>query len=98
MAKQKASQTTVNETQLEALISTLRKDPALFERIKEVVELSCLREGQSCKIDAVEEELVAKINKLGQQTLSSFGQAVEQEAVQELRQQKQGIQQREKKR
>ena len=45
----------------------------------------------------MEEELIEKIKRLGQQTLSSFGQGVEKEGAKGLRSGKKGIHQREKK-
>ena len=88
----------VSQEELEGLNTLLKSDRALFERVREIVELGRLRDGESRKIDAVEEELIQKINRLGQQTLSSFGQAVEQQAAQELRSKSKGVRQREKKR
>ena len=97
MAHKKLSKQSVSQDQLESLTLILKDDPALFERVSEIVELSQLSGGQIRKIDDVEEELIEKIRRLGQQTLSSFGQAVEKEAAKELRSGKKGIHQREKK-
>ena len=98
MADKKSSPKQVEQSELNALLSVLKADPLLFDRVKEVVELSQHRQGQSTRIEAVEDELVARINKLGQQTLSSFGEAVEHQQLRDLRSQHNGIQQREKKR
>ena len=97
MAHKKSLKQSVSQDQLESLNLILKEDPALFERVSEIVELSQLCAGQIRKIDDVEEELIEKIKRLGQQTLSSFGQAVEKEAAKELRSGRKGIHQREKK-
>lgn len=94
----KASKTKVTSAQLESLNKILRNDPALFERVSEIAQLSQLPDGKIRKIDEVEGELIQKINLLGQQTLSSFGEAVEEQAVRSLRKDNEGIHQREKKR
>ena len=98
MAHKKSSKIQVTQEQLESLNSILRSDPALFERVLEIAQLSQLPGGKIRKVDEVESELIDKINRLGQQTLSSFGQAVEQEAVKSMRKGSQGMHQREKKR
>ena len=98
MGRKKASKKQVSQEQLESLNSILRSDPALFNRLLEIAQLSQLPEGKIRKVDEVEGELIEKINRLGQQTLSSFGEAVEEEAVKAMRQENKGIHQREKKR
>ena len=98
MVRRKASKKQVSEKQLESLNSILRNDPALYERLFEIAQLSQLPDEKIRKIDDVEGELIEKINHLGQQTLSSFGQAVEEKAVQAMRQEGKSFHQREKKR
>jgi len=67
----------VSSAELESLNAILRNDPALFERVSEIVELSQLPDSKIRKIDEIEGALIEKINQLGQQTLSSFGHAIE---------------------
>lgn len=97
MADKKQPSQQVPQRELDSILSVLKEDPLLFERVKEVVALSQLKDGQITRIDALEDELIVKINKLGQQTLSSFGQAVDQQQSRQLRAGGQKVQQREKK-
>jgi len=97
MSDKKSPREQVPQRELDSILSVLKEDPLLFERVKEVVEMSQLKDGQSTRIDAVEDELIQRINKLGQQTLSSFGQAVDQQQSQQLRAGGEKVQQREKK-
>ena len=70
MAHKKSLKQSVSQDQLESLNLILKEDPTLFERVSEIVELSQLCVGQIRKIDDVEEELIEKIKRLGQQRLS----------------------------
>ena len=97
-AKKKRAKKQVSSAELESLNAILRNDPALFERVSEIVELSQLPDSKIRKIDEIEGALIEKINQLGQQTLSSFGHAIEKQAVKELQKENRGIHQREKKR
>jgi len=79
-------------------MQSLRNNPKLFKSIADIVELSELSDGQMRTIDDAEDALIHKIRKLGQQTLSDLGSAMEQAAAKDLKQSEARVNQREKKR
>ena len=79
------------------LLEKLREQPEMLDKIEPIVDLARDEHG---KLDAheIEEKLVKEIQKLGNQTLTSWAQRVEEQEVQGIRALGERIQQRQKKR
>ncbi len=89
----------VSEELLEQLKEQLRKSPELFESIAQIVELSHA-DGttDTVKLDDVEQALIPKIRKLGQDTLGGWVSSMEEHSSEHIKESDSTIKQREKKR
>lgn len=78
------------------LLEKLRRSPQMRERLEPILDLVLNPDGN---LDAhqIEALLIVEMNKLGNQTLQSWAQELEQSQSQIARSQHPGLQQREKK-
>ena len=89
----------VSEVKLRRLMDLLRHEPELYEKMLDIAQMKEFKGSQGLpSVDELEESLIPKIRKLGQETMRSCLQSVEEAVADETKHEVAKVRQREKKR
>ena len=97
MKKKPSPQPTLNASELQ-LIERLRKHPELFERVRNILEITASAEGPLKKADEIETLLIEEMRRLGQATMENWASRAEQNLADQLKQKDTSASVRKKKR
>jgi hypothetical protein len=97
MKNKKSDQPILNAAELE-LIEQFRKHPALFERVRSILEITASAEGTIKKADEIEALLIEEMRRLGHATMETWAGKAEQTLGAELKQKDASASVRKKKR
>lgn len=85
MKNKKSDQPTLNAAELQ-LIEQLREHPELFERVRNILEITASAEGSIKKADEVEALLIEEMRRLGHTTMETWAGKAEQTLSAEFQQ------------
>ncbi len=85
MKNKPSRQPILNDTELQ-LLERLRKYPEMFERVRNILEITASAEGPLKKADEIEALVIEEMRRLGHTTMESWAQRAEQTLADELKQ------------